>query len=630
MSNHSPVRRIATNVTSVGLALTIVFGGISGMTQFEPETHYELLAGHSQGNIQMTIVPGGWGYIRAIHDQYDPYVDPITNDSIYGCTYPTGSGNTFTSGSDMFMIGVSDSDTLDLPYLVWTNPLIWDRRWKKQSTDKSQPHYSPRARSDLDIECTFYDTAVYDQDQSYLVVWHQPLRIKVEQRSMAWSGSAVDDFVLFDYGITNIGDQALTDFYVGFYLNDSYDPRDFVPDAENLTGFLEEYPAGYACEYMDTLNLAYKMDNNGDQINNRFTPQSRRGTVGIMLLGSTGKDVRLGYHWSVRYPSTWQDDWGPRRWPTNEEPWHSFDTRFATPWSTQDRYYLCTHPHIAYDQLFAAVDHTAEGWMPPTRLAEMAASGWPSYVYYSFGPFDIGVNEHINFTIAVVGGDNVHTDPLAHFDPNFPQQFYDQLDFSELATNARWAQWVYDNPGYDTDSDGYCGEFRICEGDTIWYKGDGVPDFRGNTPPPAPFTRILTEPSKITIRWNGFFCETTKDPFSNLVDFEGYRVYCGLDTRRASLSILSSYDRENFFRLKWHDLGSGYGKWLNDEPPYSLDELQTIHDDPNFDPHRYTRDYPLFEGDSVFYFQMVDANLDDLSSPLSIHKVYPNATDPGT
>ncbi|MEW5796243.1 MAG: hypothetical protein AB1772_07755, partial [Candidatus Zixiibacteriota bacterium] len=188
----------------------------------------------------------------------------------------------------------------------------------------------------------------------------------------------------------------------------------------------------------------------------------------------------------------------------------------------------------------------------------------------------------------------------------------------------------YDNPGVDTDSDGYFGEFRVCEGETTWYKGDGVPDFRGNTPPPIPFTRFETEPGRIVVRWNGYFSETTKDRFSGLVDFEGYRVYTGLDNRRTSLAILSSYDKEDFFRFKYHELGSGANRWINDDPPYSLDSLRIIHNDPEFDPLRYPRERPRFEGDSAFYFAPVDANLADLSSITGIHKAYPDAVNPGT
>ncbi|MCD6249620.1 MAG: hypothetical protein J7J98_04725 [candidate division Zixibacteria bacterium] len=589
------------------------------------------LAAHSQGNIQLTVDEiGGFGDLAMRYGgEWFPFPDPITNDSIYGCVYPRGTRNMFITGR-LRVAAVKGSDTVSSYVPAWSGDAgNYNSIWTIGTLNNSQPHYSPDAHSELDLECVYYDTVSFQDSiiwgwYPYESGWHEAPGLVVTQRSMAWSGALIDDFVLFHYEMTNMGHKPLENVYVCLWCNNIWGTGD-----EHLTGFLRESPVPDQCGNIDDINIAYSMDDDGDPVSGAFGPHSRRGAVGVTLLGSSAESVQIGYNWFL-WDAARSQDWGPRRRPSLDEPFRSFNPFFAFPANELTLYHMLSRPSIAYDQLFAAVDHTGEGWMQPWPYADLIAGGWRSTMYYYFGPFDIPVRDKVSFTIAVVGGDNVHNDPLAHFDPNHPQEFYDQLDFSELATNARWAQWVYDNPGYDTDSDGYCGEFRICEGDTIWYKGDGVPDFRGNTPPPAPFTRILTEPSKITIRWNGFLCETTKDPFSNLVDFEGYRVYCGLDTRRASLSILSSYDRENFFRLKWHDLGSGYGKWLNDEPPYSLEELQTIHDNPNFDPHRYTRDYPLFEGDSVFYFQMVDANLDDLSSPLGIHKVYPNATDPGT
>lgn len=576
-------------------------------------------AAHNQGNIQLTVQPGSWG-------NYGPIYDPITGDSVLGCVFPRGTQNLFLQ-ADLLIGAVRGGDTV----ATW----FWNMDyadlgsiWRVTGSDLGADYYSPKAHSALDLATTFHDTIA--RNDLYWARWELVLPVPLEvvgtQRSMAWSASSVDDFILFEYELTNMGDKVLRDVWAGLWC-DSYLWMTYDPIEEDyLTGFLRDYPFSDGCGFRDRLNVAYAMDNDGDPISGWFTGQSRRGAVGITLLGNSADSLDIGYSWIV-WDASRQEDWGPRRRSTAYEPFRSFSPYFAWPGSYRNLYYILSHPHIAYDQMFAAADHY--GWLPPWKYAGQVASGWPFQMFYYFGPFEIPVKDKISFTIAVVGGDNVHNDPFAYFDPNNPQPYYDQLDFSELAENARWAQWVYDNPGVDTDSDGYYGEFRICEGDTVWYKGDGVPDFRGNSPPPAPFTRFITEPGKIIVRWNGFFSETTKDIFSGLIDFEGYRVYCGLDNRRSSLSLVSTYDRENWFRLKYHQLGVGDGRWINDDPPYSLDSLRIIHNDPDLDPARYTRDRPLFEGDSAFYFQPVDANVADLSSMTGIHEVYPDATDPG-
>jgi hypothetical protein len=439
----------------------------------------------------------------------------------------------------------------------------------------------------------------------------------------------VDDFVIMQFEFKNVGDKRLTDLYFGVQCDEMGNWVYPSPEPGHLTGFINTWPFEDQCGYRDSLMIAYRMDDNGDPVNGRFTSQSRRAAVGVMYLGGSTESVEIGYHWVVWTPE-YAEDWGPRRWPTEAEPWRPFNPFYAWPGNNRNLYHLMSHPHIAYDQLFSTVNHADEGWMMPVgAMSKMAAGGWSTFVFYSFGPFNIEPHETINFTIAVVGGDNVHVDPSNVIDPYQPQYFYDHLDFSELAENARWAQWVYDNPGVDTDTDGYFGEFRVCENDTVWYKGDGVPDFRGNSPPPAPFSRVITAPGQLVVRFNGFLSETTKDIFSGLVDFEGYRVYLGLDDRRSSLSLLTSYDREDFFRLTWNGLGVGEGKWVNDDPPFSLDSLCILYNDPNFDPLRYDRNRPLILGDSVFMFEKVDQNQYELGLPNDIRKAFPEAVDPG-
>ena len=95
-------------------------------------------------------------------------------------------------------------------------------------------------------------------------------------------------------------------------------------------------------------------------------------------------------------------------------------------------------------------------------------------------------------------GDNVHKDAgnLQNL-PNDPDTYYANLDFSDLERTVRAANRFYDNPGVDTDVDGYRGEFTVCcvesvlvapsvyqctLEDTVWIAGDGIPDYAPYTP----------------------------------------------------------------------------------------------------------------------------------------------------
>ena len=384
---------------------------------------------HSQGNLQLTIEPGQWGGTPWSQTGYLPVYDPITGDSIYGCEYPRGSQRMYWSG-DLVLGAVSGRDTLAT--WIWGSG-IGDRAslWKIRSSHPSSPYYSRHASSDLDLECLLHDTVT--RPIIYWTRWewapHLPLEVIGRQRSMAWSGSLVDDFILIDYEITNVGVEVLRDAYVGLWCA-SYEPFPNTGNGDNLTGFLSQYRFSDLCEHVDVINLAYSMDADGDPEGGRFSLQSRRGSVGVMLLGSSSDDLDIGYTWVV-WDAAEAEDWGPRRRQTEHEPYRSFNPYFAWPGSDRNLYYILSHPHIAYDQMFSAVDHF--GWLPAWKYAEQVASGWPFQVFYSFGPFEIPAKDKISFTIAVVGGDNVHNDPFAYFDPNNPQPYYDQLDFSELA-----------------------------------------------------------------------------------------------------------------------------------------------------------------------------------------------------
>jgi hypothetical protein len=249
--------------------------------------------------------------------------------------------------------------------------------------------------------------------------------------------------------------------------------------------------------------------------------------------------------------------------------------RLGTPTGDRNKYYVMSHEEFDYDLLFTALDHSRDGWLPPPEAAPVYAQGYDTRYLLSFGPFTINPGEKLPISFAWVAGAKLHrkpTDFASLFDANNPQPYYDALNFDSLAATSRWASWVYDNPGVDTDNNGYKGKFRVCVtdsalgengwepviADTFYYEGDGVPDFSAAGPPPAPKLRVIPSESKLTIRWNGFYSENTLDIFSRVIDFEGYRVYIGEDDVREALSLTASYDREDYNRYVFTEIGGLY------------------------------------------------------------------------
>ncbi|MFQ5500105.1 MAG: hypothetical protein ACE5FH_10595 [Candidatus Zixiibacteriota bacterium] len=621
---------------------------------------------HNRGNIQLAIANNGtFGTLGAT------IPDPFTGEAIPSCVYPKNSDLVYLWVAAIWIGAVVDRDTL-----VTTGNEDWYRTrefWSQRETafdyesiDINDRFYSPTALSEQDIICEYVDVV---DDPNLVGVdptdnrAHKPLGIKVTQRSMAWSYEYADDFILFDYQIQSVTSKTLEDVYLGIYVDgDAWHTSRADPSGWNddIVGFYQTHPAPEGCGFRDTINVAYHSDNDGDPEGGKFNEKSTRGVVGTRVVRTPAVDLQYSFNWWTIDYSNATRDFGPRQMGTPSDPFRRMGSRLGTPTGDRNKYYVMQHEEFDYDLMFTALNRSTQGWLQPPENAEDVADGYDCRYLLSFGPFRIRPGDRLPISFAWVGGENFHRDPNAFeelWDPKDPNKYYQQLNFDELAANARWASWVYDNPGVDTDNDGFAGKFRVCgfestvvgfdttiagfdtiispiwdysRAETTFYEGDGVPDFRGAGPPPAPRVRIIPDVGNLRIRWNGFYSETTPDIFSRLIDFEGYRVYLGRDNRRGSLSVVASYDRENYNVYVFRMNGAGTYEWVIEDIPLTLDSLRSLYGDPEFDPLFYTRTRPLLIGDDSYFFAPQDFNQSDLNDPMGIRKAYPSATDPGT
>ncbi|MEA3297099.1 MAG: hypothetical protein U9R56_04475, partial [candidate division Zixibacteria bacterium] len=492
---------------------------------------------------------------------------------------------------------------------------------------------------------------------------HMPLNIKVSQRSMAWSYSYAEDFILFDYQVENIGTRQLNDIYLGIWVDgDVWHTSRNSPEGWNddIVGFYRSHPAPGECDFIDTINVAYHADNDGDPVGGSWDYRSVPHVVGVRVVRTPSDSLKYSFNWWIINYGNGSKDFGPRHAGTPENPFRGMGARLGTPEGDRNKYYLLSHEEFDYDLMYTAIDHSPQGWLPPTEDAELWASGYDCRYLLSFGPFDILPGQKLPISFAWVAGSDLHVQPLDFenlFDPYNPDVFYDKLDFSDLAMNSQWASWIYDNPGVDTDQDGYSGKYRICctdsimsdvdtvingvdttisiisyiACDTLFYEGDGVPDFVGAGPPPAPDFRIYPSVGKLRIRFNGLLSETTRDIFSRDFDFEGYRVYIARDERPSSFSIVASYDIEDYSKLVFVDR-----TWETFDNPFSLEKLRCLYgdscNDHSFNPLEYTQSspyqHPSFPGDSIFCFVIQDHNTFEFGLTTPIRKVYPDQPYP--
>jgi len=253
------------------------------------------------------------------------------------------------------------------------------------------------AVSEQDFICSFADTALVfaDVDDE-----HRPMGVSIEQRTYAWSYSYAEDFVIYDFYVTNrtgwVGTpKTFKRLFMGVYI-DGDCGHTSIPNyfQDDITGFLKVNSEG------DTVNLAWIKDNDGD---GGLTP----GVTGVRVLFPNPETV--SYNW-------WDPPsrWGPTN-PANPDDWA------AHPGTDAQKYRVMSNGEIDPDQ--------TESNAP----SGINVNGMDTRYFLSFGPFDVEPDSTLKLTLAYLGG--------------LPGPGYNEFD--DIGRNARWARDVYDNPPAD-------------------------------------------------------------------------------------------------------------------------------------------------------------------------------------
>ncbi len=624
-----------------------------GPLRLSSQTPAIMLVAHTIGKIELAVANNG-----TFGREYVPSETrhAFTGESIpLSCQYPKGSNVAYLFGGAFWIGAVSGRDTLvsvgadgwQLVYEMFPDePPFGNMQYRTIRDDEEG-----LAVSEEDYISVYTDTFPQLVDNDFFGRSHRPLNIEITQASYAWSYSYAEDFVLFDYRIKNIGTETLEQVYMGIYVDamicyDCFGQR--VGFDDDHSGFLHTYSNDYgACTFEDTVFVAWQADDDGDLgvvfADGREHPCPH--AVATRIVRTPADTLEVSFNWWIGNGNP-NLDFGPRerdRAGAWKEPFRPYGTGgLGTPEGDVNKYYVMRNREFDYDQIYtASITPNDTLWLYPNQnLADDFADGYDTRYLLSFGPFTISPGQSLPISFAYLGGENIHVLPNnAENLPGDPDAYYANLDFSDLALNAMWASWVYDNPGIDTDGDGYRGRYHLCSTtvkqpqpivDTVWFEGDGIPDFRGASPPPAPDI-YLDSPvaGTIRIRFNGRLSETTKDIFSNLTDFEGYRIYLARDNRAGSFSLVASYDIEDYNKYVWNPVRE---IWELNDPPFTLEELRCLYGascaDSTFEPLFHTRSRPLQYGDSVFYFEPQDYNQENLNLAGGIAKVYPDQEYP--
>jgi len=378
------------------------------------------------------------------------------------------------------------------------------------------------------------------------------------------------------------GGRSLKDLFVGVHATTraGYDLDPFHSWDDNIVEFQLTGQSKLALGITEEMNLVLPMDNDGDPNIAPFSGYSRfssQHAVGIAVLRKPRPQSSVNFNWWVANPDP-SKDWGPVLKTSTVEFPHG---GLGSPLGDRVSYMLMSNGEQDYPQYEASLDHSVRGWLPPPAssvLSDSIARGAQIQFLLSMGPFDLPRDSTVRFAIVVVGGKDLHRDPSAFydlFDPQRPDYWRQRLEDDEILTNTQWAKWTYDNPGVDTDGDGYSGDWFLRSGDTVYYRGDGVPDIRAALPPRPPTLSFDTRSHRIAVHWNGFRSESEEDVFTQRPDFEGYRIYMSRTGREGEWAYLAQRDLVNYARFTW---SAPKDRWDFIDPPFTLDSLKHLYD----------------------------------------------------
>jgi hypothetical protein len=525
--------------------------------------------------------------------------------SLHSLTYPVGESSIprlkkvyYVGFCGIFIGGVKGFDTVVCGSGYYPNDVFYEIETpRKISSIRQMPFYDPSARHDLEISQALVDTTGWIGENIDEITGDTlpSLGIEVHQTILGARSGVLKRALIVDCWVINISDSPIEHLCFGVNLTPSIGSElisryqmfmEGGPATGELCGFVPEVP-GIVGGLADTINLAWIADNDGDAFwtKGKFVSYNPTAAVGVRML-SAPSGAATSFNWW-----NWMSGWGPQLQRNSA----SYPKDLGWPRSDRAFYRRMTNHEIDYDQIYTAIDMTPHGWSEPVpgpNTRRRLADGDPaSEVMVSVGPYDAPLfpGDSVRFTYAIVMGDDFHTDPNHYantFDYDHPGPYLNGLNFNNLISAAQCAGWFYDNPGIDTDGDGYAGEFflfdckdRDC--DTIFLSGDGVPDFKGPLPPPPPPFTIETYPTRIIVRWTGAETEHARDRHARHPDWEGYRVYVADGDTANGWALLAQWDREDYVRYSYHEKR---GLWLRNSHPHTPEEWRGILSDPGFDP----------------------------------------------
>ena len=475
-------------------------------------------------------------FSKILDDDNSKYTDvgnigiTVTNFGTYGngfvlwpdqpsCEYPLGSGIEHIFDGGLWVGGFVANDSLGggkLGPFVTTGAVdassISSRGGGFEYTNSSgdlvtersslfdSRYYSPYAISHQDFLMDYVDTN-RTLSNGEPITDHSPLGLAIHEETYAWNFPFADFFVIFNFWVKNVSNKYLDSVFVGLWT-------DTVVRNTRITG----RPSGSAFfnkggnGYNDSIKIAYEFDAAGDL-------GYSDSYVGIQFLGS---DPEL----PNKYPISLEDSLTSVNFVTWQFR-NTDDPNFFAPQNDIGRY----NKIRGY---FGGSNRWNNGINPSSIKTATNRSMLLSRGYFDF----IAPGDSVNVVFAIVCGKKYGPDP-ANLDTEEQKK--------NLYSNADWALRAYF--GEDRNRNGILDPNEDLDGD------GKITRYILPTPPISPIVKVIPENQKVTIYWNKR-SESSIDPISGKMDFEGYRLYrtqAGFDLADnqdivGSLVTLASFD----------------------------------------------------------------------------------------
>ena len=402
------------------------------------------------------------------------------------------NGTRVTTGA--FNIG-SLSGTGGAANFEFTNTADENDLTIERSSLPTNSFFSPEAISHQDFVTEFSDTNTFIPGTAIPLPNHLPLGLGVHLETYAWNFPFADAFVIFNYTITNVWDDPLTNVHIGLWA-------DLV--VRNTNRLLPQVGGPFYADVgvgrvvNDDVKMVYAYETSNGGI---YTGAD--SYVSLVLLGAEAPEGDNLYDGG--FVNNWwlfsggNDDW--ERPPADEA------TRYA--------------------RMQEFVSAEAVNRLPGNYMNMI-----------STGPFErLDPGESVNVVFAIVCARKDGSDPPSQ-DTDFQKQ--------SLFENVGWAQRAYH--GEDTNRNGIL-DF-VGTDSTEDTNDNGILDrYILPTPPTVPIIKAVPENGKVTLLWDDS-SERSVDLILKVRDFEGYRVYrsfLGGDVSETgifdNMQLVHEYDR---------------------------------------------------------------------------------------